>query len=444
MSREEVRKLLGGYATGTLTADEQQALFAAALEDQELFDALAREQGLRDLLRDPGAKAELLAALDERPARGWRAWMRRPLVAGLAMAGLAAVGVAVWQAARKPVEAPVTIARALPAKRPDVAEEQRQAAQVLKDQDVRAEAKPATNAVAVLAKLRRSGAREKTAEVDKIAVSPAAPPAPVPAAATPPALAAGAPSELRDQKTPPPARQSEALAVGAVKQTETITVQPAQQQQNAAAPPPFSSQNMANPSQNFANARTGPALQQLSDARTMFYQQPAMFKSSTALTAETKDAEQARAKKVAGVGGVVGGLVALPHPGVRCSILRGSVEADLTTVLSAGEAVRLNIMPNVDGFLYVLDGQNVVASGVARSLQAFRTSELRRETAGQMQLRVVLTRVATEPGALAKDAALPRANFAESTGDKEAATYIVLNGVAPLPQVALPITLTWR
>jgi len=44
MSRDEVQKLLGGYATGTLTPEEQQALFAAALEDQELFDALAHEQ----------------------------------------------------------------------------------------------------------------------------------------------------------------------------------------------------------------------------------------------------------------------------------------------------------------------------------------------------------------------------------------------------------------
>src|SRR5437588_7725809 len=103
MSREEVQKLLGGYATGTLTADEQQALFEAALEDQELFDTLAREQGLRDLLRDPSAKAELLAALDVRPAR--RFWGWRPLVAGLAMAGVAAIGVVVWQGSRKPAEA---------------------------------------------------------------------------------------------------------------------------------------------------------------------------------------------------------------------------------------------------------------------------------------------------------------------------------------------------
>ena len=32
MSRDDIQKLLGGYATGTLTAEEQQALFEAALE----------------------------------------------------------------------------------------------------------------------------------------------------------------------------------------------------------------------------------------------------------------------------------------------------------------------------------------------------------------------------------------------------------------------------
>ena len=62
MSPEDIKKLLGGYATGTLTEAEQQALFAAALEDQELFDALANEQPLRDLLTDPCGRATLLTA----------------------------------------------------------------------------------------------------------------------------------------------------------------------------------------------------------------------------------------------------------------------------------------------------------------------------------------------------------------------------------------------
>jgi hypothetical protein len=90
MRRDDIQKLLGGYATGTLTSEEQEALFAAALDDQELFDALAREQSLRDLLRDPAAKAQLLTALDEKPKAGWTSWWR-PAAIGLAMTALTVV-----------------------------------------------------------------------------------------------------------------------------------------------------------------------------------------------------------------------------------------------------------------------------------------------------------------------------------------------------------------
>jgi len=97
MSREDVQKLLGGYATGTLTAEERQTLFEAALEDQELFDALAREEALREVLSDPMARAQLLAAVDEAPAPWYRRWWRPVPMAVLATALLAVTGVAVWQ-----------------------------------------------------------------------------------------------------------------------------------------------------------------------------------------------------------------------------------------------------------------------------------------------------------------------------------------------------------
>jgi hypothetical protein len=61
----EIRHLLGGYATGTLTDAERARLFAAALEDQELFDALAEEQQWKDLLDDPESRGYLLAELDQ-------------------------------------------------------------------------------------------------------------------------------------------------------------------------------------------------------------------------------------------------------------------------------------------------------------------------------------------------------------------------------------------
>src|ERR1017187_7593148 len=50
MSREEIQKLLGGYATDTLSEAERRALFEAAIEDQELFDALAMAGGMAALL----------------------------------------------------------------------------------------------------------------------------------------------------------------------------------------------------------------------------------------------------------------------------------------------------------------------------------------------------------------------------------------------------------
>jgi hypothetical protein len=103
MRPDQIHKLLGGYATGTLTAEERQALFEAALEDQQLFDALAREQSLRDLLGDPAAKAQLLAALGEAPAT-WRQraarWMWGHAVGVAAVACLVAMAGYMFRQAR--------------------------------------------------------------------------------------------------------------------------------------------------------------------------------------------------------------------------------------------------------------------------------------------------------------------------------------------------------
>ena len=118
MNRDDIQKLLGGYATGTLTPEEQQALFEAALTDQELFDALAREQALRDVLSDPTARAHLLAAIDDVPAPWYRQW-RRPMVV-MAAAVLAVAGVAIWEHSREPK--PLTVAKVeLPRFRPPAA-----------------------------------------------------------------------------------------------------------------------------------------------------------------------------------------------------------------------------------------------------------------------------------------------------------------------------------
>lgn len=64
MTQDEIRRLLGGYATNTLTDGERTALFEAALEDQELFDALGNEDALRELLADPITRGQIQQALE--------------------------------------------------------------------------------------------------------------------------------------------------------------------------------------------------------------------------------------------------------------------------------------------------------------------------------------------------------------------------------------------
>jgi|HubBroStandDraft_4_1064222.scaffolds.fasta_scaffold16041_2 hypothetical protein len=65
MTKDEIRQLLAGYATNTLTETERRTLFEAALDDQELFDALHQEQALKDLLADPGSRAQIRQALEK-------------------------------------------------------------------------------------------------------------------------------------------------------------------------------------------------------------------------------------------------------------------------------------------------------------------------------------------------------------------------------------------
>lgn len=125
MMRDELDRLLAGYATGQLSEADRRLLMQAALEDQAVFDALVAEEPLRDLLADPVARREILDSLPPVKVRQ-TAWWRAPwtwALAGSLAAGLV-VGLALWQkrpeavlvAVQKPVEAPAPPAPpALPA-----------------------------------------------------------------------------------------------------------------------------------------------------------------------------------------------------------------------------------------------------------------------------------------------------------------------------------------
>lgn len=105
MKNEEIRKLLGGYATNTLTESERQALFEAALEDQELFNALQDEQELKQLLADPASREAIQRALEqpvEKQLSAW--WSRRWLWGGMVGAAAAAVLIIAVVHQKRPVE----------------------------------------------------------------------------------------------------------------------------------------------------------------------------------------------------------------------------------------------------------------------------------------------------------------------------------------------------
>jgi hypothetical protein len=180
MKDEDIQNLLGGFATDTLTDRERELLYTAALKDQKLFDALADEQALRELLRDPASRRQLLAALTpvEKQAGTWEwltGWMRRPV--SLAIAGSAIAALVVMVALRyekaQPVaqemaksearNAPLAAQNAGPASAPRQSEPGPELARRAK-----AIASPAKMKVAVL-DFRSAPANAKEADVGKAA-----------------------------------------------------------------------------------------------------------------------------------------------------------------------------------------------------------------------------------------------------------------------------------
>ncbi|WP_257310255.1 hypothetical protein [Geothrix fuzhouensis] len=123
MKRAEAEKLLGGYATGTLTEEERRALFEAALEHQDVFDSLADEEALRELLADPAARAHVLAGLASRAEGGAPKvvpFWRRPGVIGAAAGVImaATAGLAVLRSPETQVPLPAAKSAAIQATLP--------------------------------------------------------------------------------------------------------------------------------------------------------------------------------------------------------------------------------------------------------------------------------------------------------------------------------------
>jgi hypothetical protein len=406
MSREETKKLLGGYATGTLTPEEQQALFAAALEDQELFDALASEQSLRDLMRDPAAKAQMLAALDGHASPGgWMEWMRRPWVAGLVAAGLAAVGVTVWRTKGGGTvvqrEAAPMAAQVKPEPTPPAVDAVSPAPKVEERQ--------------IIASARPDNRRRESAA----ATTPVAPLTPPPATSAP---AAGS----RDAKD---AQVAAAERKPAEPDAAKERVQAASNSQTAQAAPTPSPMNFSmNGSQQNGQQNVAPSPSQQA---VQLYDQRILSNSY---------APPAGAGGGMGPGGAKAELAlrAAAPPlalNLKFAIIRASnVETDLSTALDRGEGVKLRIVPNAPGFLYVFEGGTSVVSAQVTGGQQFETPELKSNGAGRRQFRVIFTREAIASGVAGDFAASPRTKSA----------IVPARNPVPQPQLEQMVTLTWK
>jgi hypothetical protein len=101
MTQEEIRRLLGGYSANTLSEGERRALFEAALDDQDLFNALQNEDALRELLADPVTREQARLAAgpsDAKTGQGFWTRQRWFVSAGsLATAAVITLGFVVWQ-----------------------------------------------------------------------------------------------------------------------------------------------------------------------------------------------------------------------------------------------------------------------------------------------------------------------------------------------------------
>ncbi len=376
MDKQGLKKLLGGYATNTLTEEERKALFEAALYDQSLFETLAREQALKELLDDPRNRRRVLEALERADATagwGWIGhvanWFRRP--ATLALSGSLAVAVL----------AMVFVIRLSEQVSPPVSEktvvaDSRSAAGSRSERDetkrfqVPSEAEPAAEADR-LSKRAAPAAPPPQPTKPQAKLEQARPsPAPGSTPGAPPARLEAPPARQDVARVPEPARPETAPLA-------TLEDQPRAMQAPAAGAP-----NPAETPQQMARLRASVAERYDSgNARDLFYAQAGGQELPEGRVAEpgergklqseekksgdlAKDVEKEKAESsVRAFGEGVSAFAPMNAPartlGLRYSILKrgkegGYSEADPATVFSAGDALRLTVEVNEPGYLYVL------------------------------------------------------------------------------------------
>jgi hypothetical protein len=191
---KQAEKLIGGWVAGTLTESERSVLLRASLENQALFDAMADEEGMREVLADPAVRRELAAMLQPRRTDGF--WQRLFKPGPMAAFGTAVLAMMAFFVMRRPAleeralapasavlknEAPAAPVITSQSAKPEPVRAARRKSRPLPPAPAPAQAEPEKRDVA-------AGARR---EAPPLALPPAAPVVAPPAAAAPPAVAEG-------------------------------------------------------------------------------------------------------------------------------------------------------------------------------------------------------------------------------------------------------------
>lgn len=308
MKPEDMVKLLGGYATGTLTGQEREALFHAALSNQELFNALADEQALKELLDDPDLRQQLLSRLQPaRPpfARRYALWLGRP--AAWAVAGGAAVALVIAFIALRLSGPVLTPEPPLEAMR-DTSAAPEAAYSVRTPASPKAAIRQETQA-----KQPEPESKEQPSGVARTPEKPAL-------------MARSRRSVEREELPAPPPLQEPAVEQSAGGGAAGRFPAPA-------PPPPPAQMSQALP--------MAAQIRDVAGARELYY------------------ASQGRERAASNIKAKVASAVPRQTLGVRYSLLRSTgegsyAEVDPRTILRTGEEIRLAVEPNEDGYLYVM------------------------------------------------------------------------------------------
>ena len=476
MSEHDLEKLLGGFAADTLTPEEKQALYTAALQDQQLFNALTDEQALKELLVDPVVRRRLLQALkqsstsDAGGSLSWLDWFRRPaglaFAGGLAAAALAVVlGIRIYQDSLRQAAQSVAIEDAKSASPPVPMPP---ASQPATPQAVEPQAKAKENVAPAIDLPKKDTLIDKLAKRER--------------SAPPPSKNERVSDVARDSlnqrsEQGEVRREAEAPVAASSKSTEEV---PSSADQKLAANS-ASSATAPEPKQIPTPASTpvAGAVTQAVSARAFFYGGEAARHDGRSMTQEKERAMKPLAGSAPQAGrlerkmdqfalaGKSGGTATqLRSLGLRYSfVVRGKDgqdrEVDAATASKSTEPVRLTVEANQDAYLQVW--QTAGSSTPRLQLPENETGQISlRIAAGQRQY----IPLPTESGTVTLTARLSRVPFSpitrqeaamsdrlspnqlqepltasNQTGSQERATYIVNQDPSPTVQIAVDIFL---